>query len=127
MLDASRTHPWQALVEGDLLALPFADRSFDVVVCCRLLHHLDDRALELVLGELSRVTRRLLIVSYWSGSSWPGWRRRLRLGRLDPAGRRERSDAELTAALTRRGFAIRELHRPVGRLSNQAFLVGARD
>ena len=41
--------------------LPFADASFDLVVCCEVLEHLDtpDRA----LAEIARVARRAVIVS----------------------------------------------------------------
>lgn len=51
---------------GDLLQLPFADRSFDVVVAVRLLAHVSDwRAL---LAELCRVARVCVIIDY------PSWR-----------------------------------------------------
>lgn len=47
---------------GDLLRLPWADRAFDVAVSFRLLPHVA-RWRELV-GELSRVARRAVIVDY---------------------------------------------------------------
>jgi SAM-dependent methyltransferase len=48
---------------GDALALPFADRSVDVVFCSQLLHHFEhDNAVRL-LRELHRVARRCVIVS----------------------------------------------------------------
>lgn len=46
----------------DLQALPFPDRSFDVVVSLRLLAHLD--GWREVLAELCRVARRAVIVDY---------------------------------------------------------------
>lgn len=52
---------------GDLLALPFPDRSFDVVLCFRLLTHCD-RWPQLV-SELCRVARRAVIVDYPTGQS----------------------------------------------------------
>lgn len=52
---------------GDLLALPFPDRSFDVVLCFRLLTHCD-RWRELA-GELCRVARRAVIADYPTGQS----------------------------------------------------------
>lgn len=52
---------------GNLLAgLPFADGSFDLVVCVRLLHHLhhpDDR--RAVLRELRRLSRGHVLTSYY--------------------------------------------------------------
>lgn len=48
--------------EGDLLAAPFPERSFDVVLAYRLLPHVGDwRAL---VGELSRLCRRAVVVDY---------------------------------------------------------------
>jgi ubiquinone/menaquinone biosynthesis C-methylase UbiE len=52
-----------AFVEGDVTALPFEYGSFDLVGCARVLHHV--RRPELVMSELSRVTRpggRILVV-----------------------------------------------------------------
>jgi len=49
-------------VAGDLLALPFPDRSFDYVVSVRLLSHCE-RWPQLV-AELCRVARRAVIVDY---------------------------------------------------------------
>jgi SAM-dependent methyltransferase len=50
-------------VEGDVTGLPFEYGSFDLVGCARVLHHV--RRPELVMSELSRVTRpggRILVV-----------------------------------------------------------------
>lgn len=58
-------------------ALPFVDGAFDLVVCCRLLHHLttdEDRVL--LLAELARVARGPVALSYWDAASWHAWRRR---------------------------------------------------
>ena len=54
-------------VEGNVIALPFPDRSFDVVLCFRLLTHCE-RWPELV-RELCRVARRGVIVDYPTGQS----------------------------------------------------------
>ena len=64
---AARLKPWlqagQARFEhGDLLALPFADRSFDAVLCYRLLPHVGHWP-EL-LAELCRVAGRAVVVDY---------------------------------------------------------------
>ena len=54
-------------VVGNVLALPFPDKSFDVVLCFRLLTHCE-RWPELV-RELCRVARRAVIVDYPTGQS----------------------------------------------------------
>jgi SAM-dependent methyltransferase len=48
---------------GDALSLPFADRSFDVVVCSQLVHHFEEPDGVQLLAELDRVARRRVIVS----------------------------------------------------------------
>ncbi len=52
------------LVRGDAESLPFADDSFDVAVCFRLLVHLPEEARLNVLQELGRVARERVIVVY---------------------------------------------------------------
>ena len=49
-------------VQGDALTLPFADSSFDMVVCSLFLHHLtDDRAVNLI-REMYRVARLRFVI-----------------------------------------------------------------
>jgi ubiquinone/menaquinone biosynthesis C-methylase UbiE len=52
---------------GDVHALAFPDREFDVVVCLRLLMHAPDG--ERSIAELCRVAERLVIVDYPSRDS----------------------------------------------------------
>jgi SAM-dependent methyltransferase len=66
------------LLRGNAERLPFRDASFDAVVCCRLLHHLrDEESFGRVAGELVRVSRGLVIVSFWDAGSLPALRRRV--------------------------------------------------
>src|SRR5262249_36573158 len=44
-------------------ALPFRDRSIDIVMCSQLLHHFENTDAQRVVAELNRVARRALIVS----------------------------------------------------------------
>ena len=46
--------------QGDLTALPFADKSFDFTYCFDVLEHVDDAA---ALCELARVTRRRILAA----------------------------------------------------------------
>ena len=69
---AVRLEPW--ITQGrcrfqavNLLALPFADRSFDAVVCLRLLPHSVDWSA--LIKELCRVARRSVILDYPSSRS----------------------------------------------------------
>jgi 2-polyprenyl-3-methyl-5-hydroxy-6-metoxy-1,4-benzoquinol methylase len=96
---------------GDLLALPFADGAFDVVMSFRLLPHVS-RWSDLV-GELCRVARRAVVVDYPSSRSVNAL-----AGALFGAKRGVEGDtrpfavfrdAELEAAFARHGF------RPTGR------------
>ncbi len=59
--------------------IPFADRSVDGVVCCRLCHHLPTAAeRERLVGELLRVARRFVIMTYFDHASVKNTLRRLR-------------------------------------------------
>jgi ubiquinone/menaquinone biosynthesis C-methylase UbiE len=56
---AERTTP----VAGDALQLPFADGTFDAVICSLTFHHLPNADCVSVLREMWRVTRRIVIVN----------------------------------------------------------------
>ncbi len=66
---------------ADAFALPFADRSVDVVTCSQVAHHFEEPELLRLLGELDRVARRRVVVAdlrrsyvaaagFWL-ASWP--------------------------------------------------------
>lgn len=50
-------------VRGSSAALPFVDRSFDLVLCCDVLEHLPDERAAATVAELRRVTRRYLLLN----------------------------------------------------------------
>jgi ubiquinone/menaquinone biosynthesis C-methylase UbiE len=50
-------------VRADALALPFADRSFDVVICSQVLHHFENHEARTLVQEMDRVARDRVIVS----------------------------------------------------------------
>ena len=52
-----------ASVAGDALQLPFADRTFDAVICSLFFHHLTTAECVSVLREMWRVARRIVIVN----------------------------------------------------------------
>jgi ubiquinone/menaquinone biosynthesis C-methylase UbiE len=56
MLERARdAAPWDALVQGSAESLPFADRSFDLVMTTDVIHHLRDR--QTFFHEAARVLR----------------------------------------------------------------------
>ena len=76
MLSAAAA-PAGALLRGDVEALPFADGAFEAVVCCRLLHHLHDTdCFQRTVNELVRVSRRVVLASFWDAASLPARHRR---------------------------------------------------
>ena len=48
---------------ADARSLPFRDHSIDVVTCSQVLHHFEDHEAMLLLREMHRVARRLVIVA----------------------------------------------------------------
>jgi SAM-dependent methyltransferase len=50
-------------VQGSSSQLPFSDRSFDLVLCCEVLEHLDQQLFLATITELIRVTRRYVLIS----------------------------------------------------------------
>jgi len=50
-------------VAGDALQLPFADNTFDAVICSLFFHHLTNAECISVLREMWRVARRIVIVN----------------------------------------------------------------
>ncbi len=56
-----KTHPELNLRQGDIYKLPYADNSFDTVLCCEVLEHLERP--EEALKELWRVARRQCVIS----------------------------------------------------------------
>ena len=62
--------------------LPFRDDCFELVLCCRLLHHLDqDQQRAGLLRELARVARERVLISYWDAACLQMLRRRWGLRR----------------------------------------------
>lgn len=52
-----------AYIQGDVRQLPFADNSFDLVICLEVLEHLEREDGEKLLKELERVAKRQVILS----------------------------------------------------------------
>ncbi len=52
-----------AVVRGDALALPFDDRSVDVVMASQVLHHFPTESAVLFVREMNRVARQRVVIS----------------------------------------------------------------
>jgi SAM-dependent methyltransferase len=75
MLEQARgKHEGARFVAASLAQLPFADASFDVVLCIRLMHLVRDGALRAAfLREARRVARKAVIVDYRQNRALRVW------------------------------------------------------
>jgi hypothetical protein len=102
-----------AFDEGDVHALAYPDRSFDAVVCLRMLMHVPDwrRA----LAELCRVSRRQLVLDYPASTSVASlqvlWRRVAQSMGSRVEAYRVFSPSAIGRELDRHGFRIVATHK----------------
>ena len=92
----------------DLQKLTFPDGSFDTVICFRLFHKLPTPELrQLIIGELCRVSRHYVLLSYVSAWSYTSLNRTLRvvLG-VNKPDRRATSLKELKGSFAHCGFEL---------------------
>jgi 2-polyprenyl-3-methyl-5-hydroxy-6-metoxy-1,4-benzoquinol methylase len=68
---ASLAYPEIHFREGDALALPYPDESFDVVLASLILHHTEGEAQARLLRELYRVARCAVVVNDLRRGRWP--------------------------------------------------------
>ena len=98
---------------GDAHALKFADRTFDVAVCLRVIMHAPDW--RRVMSELCRVAQRLVIFDYPSATS-AAMLHSLTRRAMHAAGTRAEAYRVFTQATIKRelahsGFGVRSVHR----------------
>jgi ubiquinone/menaquinone biosynthesis C-methylase UbiE len=112
---AARLEPWTAggkcrFEVADLRAFPYPDRSFDAVVCFRLLPH--SVSWNRLIGELCRVARRSVVLDYPSVRSANILSARLfELKRGIELNTREFmlfSSSQINSAFADRGFIVRK-------------------
>lgn len=125
MLEEARRGGASGLVQGTVARLPFADDSFDVVVCVRLLHHLHEtEELALAVNELVRVSNRLVVASFWDAASLHAFRRRVGLRRSEgPRGRRAVQKRVLRHLFDAAGAEVVGFHHSFRFVSQQTFVV----
>ncbi len=69
--NARRRHPDARFEVGDILALPYADRSFDYVIASDIFEHLSPNAMERALDEAARLAREALVLTFFNTSDAP--------------------------------------------------------
>jgi len=128
MLCEARGDAGAGLVMAVVDRMPFRDDSFDIVVCCRLLHHLEEtEETELVVRELVRVAHRMIIVSFWDRASLHAWRRRVGLRSPEGSrGRRAISKRSIKRLFDAAGADIVGFHHSFRFVSQQAFAVALK-
>lgn len=103
-----RAEPWTPTRSGPLHRLPLEDRTFDAVVCVRLLAHASDT--EAVVAEMCRLAKRSVIVDYPSKRSLNVFSGPLFQYKLKIEGDTRRftsvSDRELQDMFARHGFKL---------------------
>lgn len=110
--EALTKHPGARACVADAARLPFADQSFDVVICIRFLHLVRDRALRIAfLREFARVARLGVIVDYRHGHTVRIWGRHLRhrLG-LMPLAPANPSPRAIRREIAEAGLQLRARH-----------------
>jgi len=128
MLALARLGGCESVVRAQLESLPMADRTFGLVVACRILHHLGDDDLQSVVGELVRVSSGWIIASFWDRATVPALRRRVagRLGRKRFDRRRTRSRSEIEATFAAAGARLVGFEADTRVFSQQCFAVARR-
>lgn len=128
MLEEARHGEQKDLVLAVADRMPFKDDAFDIVLCCRLLHHLEENEeTELVLKELVRVAHRLIVVSFWDSASLPALRSRVALKKPEgPRGRRMLSKRALKRMFDEAGAEVVGFEHSLRFVSQQAFAVALK-
>lgn len=68
---ASTSYPEVRIRKGDAMALPYPERSFDIVLASLLLHHMEGEAQVRLLRELYRVADQVVLVNDLRRGYWP--------------------------------------------------------
>ncbi len=116
------------LIRADARALPFSDASFELLLCCRMLHHIQhEEELARLLDELLRVSARFLVASFWDSGSLAAWRARARLSRRrHPEGRVARPRRVIAALVREAGGEVLSFHPSFRFVSQQTFFLASR-
>jgi len=128
MLEEARRGEQGDLIRSVVDRMPFKDDAFDIVLCCRLLHHLEEsEETEIVVKELVRVAHRLIVVSFWDSASLPALRSRVALKKPEGArGRRMLSKRAVKRMFEEAGAEVIGSEHSLRFVSQQAFAVALK-
>jgi SAM-dependent methyltransferase len=112
-------YPEIAVQVVDGLSLPFPDKSFDFVLCCKTTHHLTDEDVVRLLKEMFRVARRGYLVIDLR-RSWIAYALIILLTRIFTRNRLTRYDGPLSVL---KAFTPRELAELASRAGASDFTV----
>lgn len=110
------------LLAADATRLPFGAGTFEGVLSLRFLHHLTETTRRAVLGEMHRVSKRWVIVSFPSSRTIRAVTRRLRGKPLGPRRSIEEFGRELAAA----GWTLRRAVTVVPLLAETTLVLAER-
>ncbi len=118
------SHGAPRLVQGSAFALPFADKSIQAIVCCRLFHHLQTvEERRSLIRELLRVSSEVVLMSFWDAATWHAWRRRVGLRKTRNQDRRIAvSKSDLRGWIDSEGGQFLGYSHSMRGLSQQAFV-----
>lgn len=78
MVHRGETSLMSRRAQADILNMPLADKSVDLLVNMRLMHHIPDRATQVAMfREIARVCRGTVITSFWTTHCWRYLRKRI--------------------------------------------------
>ncbi len=103
--------------QGDALALPFGDRSIDIVSCCLFLHHLEPAQVALYLKEAQRVARVAVVINDLERASL-----HYRLAKLNSLLDPSRISQHDGPVSVRRAYTYRELARMLAKTGHRFLL-----
>ncbi len=112
----TQAYPEITVAEADGFSLPFEDRSFDIVLCSKTLHHFSEEDTVRLLKEIGRVAAMGYIVMDLR-RSWVAWLLISILARLFSRNRLTRHDGPMSVL---RSYTVPEL----GVLADRAGLTG---
>jgi ubiquinone/menaquinone biosynthesis C-methylase UbiE len=118
----------KALCSADNYRLPFADLAFDATFCVRFLHHVPDpESRRRCIAEIARVTRSVLVCTYFESRSLKHLARMARAGlRRRPSLRFACRFGEIRADIDSAGFRVDRIVSPVPVLGENRILVCSR-
>ncbi len=116
------------VLQASVHELPFRDDSFELVVCCRLLHHLREEAtVAAAVRELVRVSGAWVIASFWDAASLHAWRRRRGLRAQRPLDSRVSiSKRLLSGVFGQAGAEVVAFRHSLRFVSQQTFLLARK-